>query len=131
MLRCASTNSKVMTSCKMSDVRELNFMNMNDYQNEALGTAVFPPQQAIQYLTLGLMNEAGEVGGKIKKYLRGDYGFDELQERISGELGDVLWYLAVLTDELELDLSAIAAENLLKLRKRKAAGTLKGDGDTR
>lgn len=106
-------------------------MNMNFYQQEAKKTAVYPESFATQYLALGLMNEAGEVGGKVKKWLRGDYDREELRSRIAGELGDVLWYLAVLSDELDIDLSEVAYDNLRKLRQRQAEGTLKGDGDNR
>lgn len=42
-------------------------MTMNEYQNLALETAVYP--QPIIYPTLGLTGEAGEVSDKIKKVL--------------------------------------------------------------
>ena len=43
-------------------------MNFNDYQREARKTAAYPPiGHGVIYPTLGLVNEAGEVAGKIKK----------------------------------------------------------------
>ena len=48
------------------------------------------------YPALGLVNEAGEVAGKIKKVFR-DKGGEinaETREALKAELGDVLWYLA-------------------------------------
>jgi NTP pyrophosphatase (non-canonical NTP hydrolase) len=47
------------------------------------------------------------------------------------ELGDVLWYVAQLASELELDLDEIAEENLQKLLSRQRRGVLSGSGDDR
>ena len=47
------------------------------------------------------------------------------------ELGDVLWYVAQLATELDLDLDEIAARNLEKLLSRQRRGVLSGSGDDR
>jgi NTP pyrophosphatase (non-canonical NTP hydrolase) len=47
------------------------------------------------------------------------------------ELGDVLWYVAQLASELELDLDEIAQTNLEKLLSRQRRGVLSGSGDDR
>lgn len=47
------------------------------------------------------------------------------------ELGDVLWYVAQLASELDLDLQAIADANLEKLLSRQRRGVLSGSGDER
>ena len=47
------------------------------------------------------------------------------------ELGDVLWYIAALADELGIPLEEIAIQNIEKLRGRHARGTIKGEGDNR
>ena len=54
-------------------------MTLNEYQQKALETAIYPREQKIIYPTLGLTGEAGEVADKVKKVLRGDKGlnFDE------------------------------------------------------
>jgi NTP pyrophosphatase (non-canonical NTP hydrolase) len=106
-------------------------MYFNEYTTQAIKTAVFPQRCALEYLTLGLMNEAGEVGGKVKKMLRGDYDEDKLRDMLQGELGDVLWYLAVLTQQAGLTLEDVAKANLEKLMDRKDRGVLKGNGDNR
>lgn len=49
-----------------------------------------------EYLSCGLAGESGEVVESFKKYLRKDYGIDEVRKRITSELGDVLWYTAML-----------------------------------
>ena len=48
--------------------------------------------------------------------------------KISDELGDVLWYCAALATDLNLTLGAVAGENLNKLSARKEAGTIGGSG---
>lgn len=110
-------------------------MDFNEYQKKALETALFPREHKIVYPALGLGNEAGEVMGKIKKWLRGDDGKDSLSEErreaLKDELGDVLWYLAVLAKDLDLDLSDVAEHNINKLHSRKERGVLHGDGDKR
>jgi NTP pyrophosphatase (non-canonical NTP hydrolase) len=111
-------------------------MKFNEYQTKAITTAVYPKHQALPYLALGLSGEAAEVANKVKKIIRGDYDNDptkaeEALASISKELGDTLWYLAVLANELGDDLSVIAAANLDKLAARAKANTIKGSGDER
>lgn len=87
----------------------------------------------IVYPTLGLVNEAGEVAGKIKKIFRdkgGEIGAEE-REALKSELGDVLWYLAQICTELDLTLEEVAAYNLEKLFDRLERGVIRGDGDVR
>jgi len=110
-------------------------MELNEYQKKALETAIYPEKYKVIYAALGLGNEAGEVMGKIKKWLRGDDGEGEMsperKELLKGELGDVLWYLAVLAKDLDLDLADIASANIEKLHSRKDRGQIMGDGDKR
>ena len=103
-------------------------MKMNDYQQQAVETAIYPSTAQVTYTAMGLANEAGEVLGKVKKIIRdGTFNRDD----IADELGDVLWYAAALARDLNTDLSAIAQRNLDKLASRKERGTLKGSGDKR
>ena len=83
--------------------------------------------------TLGLVNEAGEFAGKIKKVFRDKDGkiSPETREALKAELGDVLWYLAQTCSELELSLDEVAEANLSKLLDRQARGKIQGDGDNR
>ena len=82
---------------------------------------------------MGLGGEAGEVLDKVKKIMRDDGGVitDGRREAIKGELGDTLWYLAVLCTELGLSLDDVAAANVQKLKDRKERGVIKGSGDYR
>lgn len=87
----------------------------------------------IVYPTLGLVNEAGEVAGKIKKIFRDKGGAigDAEREALKYELGDVLWYLAQICTELGLTLEEVAAANIEKLSSRLERGQIRGEGDTR
>lgn len=104
------------------------------YQEKACETAIFPKNKAMEYLTLGLTGEAGEIANKVKKFIRDGAAKDEyLAKRIEigYEIGDVLWYCAVLADELDMNLGHIMEKNLEKLADRKKRGALSGSGDNR
>jgi NTP pyrophosphatase (non-canonical NTP hydrolase) len=108
-------------------------MTLDEYQTAARQTALFSSDHRVTYPALGLASEAGEVAGKVKKVLR-DHGgeFDPAQTAaIRDELGDVLWYVAVLAGDLGLSLDDIAAQNVEKLRSRMSRGTIQGNGDHR
>ena len=104
------------------------------YQRESRKTwNVIPMDHSIVYPTLGLVNEAGEVAGKIKKIFRDKGGVigDDDREALKGELGDVLWYLTQICTELGLSLEEVAAANIEKLFSRLERGQIRGEGDER
>jgi len=101
---------------------------LNDYQAWATTTAIYPNDQALAYLALGLTGESGEVADKIKKSIRDG---NSLGDDVAKELGDVLWYLSVLSHALGYSLDDVALMNMNKLNKRKAEGKLQGSGDNR
>ena len=105
-------------------------MDFLEYQAAARETAIYPRAAAIVYPALGLAGEAGEVADKVKKVIR-DGTKPDTHEQIVAELGDVLWYVAVLAWDLGVDLETVAQRNLDKLAARKAKGTLRGSGDKR
>ena len=107
--------------------------DLDMYQKVALTTAIYPREQAIIYPTLGLTGEAGEVANKVKKIIRdGSNSKDEkLVSEIKAEIGDCLWYIAVLANDFNIKLSDIASTNLIKLENRKEKGTIRGSGDQR
>ena len=106
-------------------------MNFNEYQKLARSTAVYPEEYKVVYPALGLCGEAGEVADKIKKTIRGDSSLDEVTGNIADELGDVLWYLAILADDLGVELEDVAKWNVDKLQRRMKSNKIKGDGDNR
>ena len=108
-------------------------MDFDQYQQAALGTAIYPQDNKLGYLALALCGEAGEVAEKVKKVLRDHDGVADADTcaAIAAECGDVLWYLANLADVLGYPLSQIAQMNVAKITRRKAANTLHGNGDNR
>lgn len=101
-------------------------MDFNEYQDKTEETAIYPEDEAIHYLALGLNGEAGEVAEKVKKAIRDDKELD-----LEKELGDVLWYLSRLADELGIEMDDVAETNLDKLFDRQERDKLHGDGDDR
>ncbi len=109
-------------------------MDFRTYQERSRQTAVYPGAgENPIYPTLGLCGESGEVADKVKKVLRDRGGVfsHEVRQALLLELGDVLWYVAQLATELELDLEAVASANLDKLASRAARNVISGDGDLR
>jgi NTP pyrophosphatase (non-canonical NTP hydrolase) len=109
-------------------------MDLRTYQQRARETARYPDVgRNTTYPTLGLCGEAGEVADKIKKVMRDRGGVIDaaVRDDLRLELGDVLWYLAQLATELELDLGEVAEANLAKLASRAARNVIGGSGDRR
>lgn len=108
-------------------------MKLNEYQYAALKTAIYPPHYEVIYPALKLSGEAGEVAEKVGKALRDDDGHisAELRMDLLKELGDVLWYIAVLAADVGFSLEDVAATNIRKLADRQKRGVLGGSGDNR
>lgn len=111
-------------------------MVVNEYQEAALSTAIYAGRgDNLIYPTLGLCGEAAELANKLKKPIRHtgvSVTFtDDFKREAAKELGDVLWYVAVLADELGYSLEEIAQMNINKLKSRQERGVLEGNGDNR
>ena len=110
-------------------------MTFDEYQKQALTTAIFNPDPLMDKTiwAMGISGEAGEVLEKWKKivaYQEGKISDQDLGE-IKKELGDVVWYVALLADSLGLSLNDVMQLNLEKLASRKKRNTQKGAGDNR
>ncbi len=132
-------------------------MELNEYQKAAMSTRL-PSSDNFSYMMFGLVEEVGELAGKISKGIRkgvssigldsevaeqmspGDVEANDIyfldaaedqREAIKKELGDVMWMIAGITDELGWSLEEICRENLRKLADRKARGKIDGCGDDR
>ena len=81
-------------------------------------SARYPMHKEKEYLMIGLMNEAGEVGGAYKKEIRDHVDNTDL---IIDEMGDVLWYLTRLCDVYDIKVSELMINNIDKLMGRMTA----------
>lgn len=108
-------------------------MTLNEYQEAALTTAVYPEEMRIIYPALGMCGEAGEVADKVKKVIRdNNQNFtNDRKHEIAKEIGDVLWYCATMAHDIGFTLQAIAQMNIDKLASRQQRGKLGGSGDNR
>lgn len=123
---------------------------IDDYQIATEGTAIYQDSVLaslnnysaswilenylkLAYCTMKLTGESGEVAELIGKALRDD-GMRITPERMDAlkkELGDVLWYISQLCNELGFSLQTVMQMNVNKLYDRKDRGVLHGSGDTR
>lgn len=108
-------------------------MTFQEYQTFSKSTAIYPEDRAIEYCSLGLASEVGEVLGKLKKLIRDKNGEMDAMDayKIASEIGDVLWYCARLSDEIGWDLLDVIELNIEKLTDRQDRSVLGGDGDIR
>lgn len=108
-------------------------MLIDEYRKWTRKTAIYPKENALEYVCLGLAGEVGEVCNKIKKVIRDDNKVltDKRREDIIDEFGDVMYYTARLADELNIDFMSIIDKNMSKLEDRLVRGVLKGSGDKR
>lgn len=113
-------------------------MELSNYQTEALRYAAYPERgNNFVFPVLALCEEVGELAGKCKKLMRdkavfvpGQVSMEDRVELVK-EMGDVLWYLAAVAEELNTNLDEIAQKNLDKIVSRHDRGVLGGSGDNR
>lgn len=110
-------------------------MTFDEYQKQAITTNLTKQDQLQELMqqVLGLGDESGEVLAIFKKWIR-DNGADINlldKQNVAKELGDILWYIAVVAHDLNISFDDIATANIEKLRSRKERGVLNGSGDNR
>ena len=123
---------------KPSDLAEMSInahqltvpLTLDAYQQQAAKTAIYPEDKEREYLVAGLAGEVGELASIFAKHWRADQEWLDYSE-VAAELGDVLWFITMLADEVGYDLTEVAQGNLDKLADRANRGKLKGNGDDR
>lgn len=96
-------------------------MNLNEYQKFCKKTAkkFNNKEKEIMTLGLGISGEAGDVAGCIKKTFSHQ---DNQENGIKENLGDSLWYIAMICNFFNWDLENVMEENIEKLKKRYPKG---------
>jgi NTP pyrophosphatase (non-canonical NTP hydrolase) len=111
-------------------------MTFDEYQKQALTTSHNSGVDPLLQTTIWAMGVAGESGEVIEKwkkivaYQNGQMSEQDLAE-LGKELGDVVWYIAVLAHNLGLSFDDIMQRNLDKLADRKKRNVIAGQGDNR
>lgn len=104
-------------------------MTLSDYQT-LVNQFLLPESNNREYLVYGLGAEAGEVLDVFAKAVRDNQGVVPL-EPLKKELGDTLFFVAMIAKKYGMTLDDVAISNVIKLRSRKERGVLKGSGDER
>jgi len=104
-------------------------MNLNEYQTKVIDTWI-SNEHDLERIVFGICGESGEIAEYFKKFYRGDFVTPDYT-LIRKELGDVLYYLAMLCNQLGMKLEDVMQVNLNKLDDRKKRNKLKGSGDKR
>ena len=124
---------------------ETYLKTFNEYQEFTKSLAVYntviwatteidSAEESLHYLypVLALAEEAGEVAGKVAKYVRKqDTDYQALRAAVGKELGDVAYQLSETARQFGYSLQEIIDMNVEKLTDRKERGVLVGEGDNR
>lgn len=80
-----------------------------EYTDYAVQTAVYPPEHVLAHNLFGVLNELYELQETMERITRTNTGNPYLEEEevldFMHEIGDPMWYMAQLTDWLDLDLA--------------------------
>lgn len=101
-------------------------MTLKEYQELCKKTAnkFENPEKEIMTWGLGVVGEAGDIAGCIKK----TYSHRNDQKiGIKENIGDTLWYMAMICNFFNWSLEEVLVENIEKLRKRYPEGFTEKD----
>lgn len=102
------------------------------YQQHVDATIVRAAASKLEFITLALCGETGELAEKVKKWMRGDYELtDEVKAGMAKELGDILWHVSRAATLIGYSFSDIARMNNSKLAVRLDDNKIGGSGDNR
>lgn len=102
-------------------------LTFDSYSKQAMSFRL--PSADYTYVVMGLVGEIGELYGSVAKSLRDHTPLE--RENLQKELGDILWFVTALTEDLGMNLGQVAEMNIHKLSARAVAGTIQGSGDNR
>ena len=98
-------------------------MNFSEYQNAAQKTDQAPyllldDIKSLMIPLLGLAGESGSLLNHYKRFLRDGEAYTIFRDRVSEELGDILWNVANIATKTRLNLDDVAKMNLEKIGDR-------------
>lgn len=90
-------------------------MDLTDFVSQAARTDnMSDPEEALTMGLMGIAGEAGSVISEAKKWFRDGKPMPGLRNILTEELGDLLWYIALVARRLDIDLNRVADANLRK-----------------
>lgn len=97
-------------------------MTGREYQRLAMVTKnnSLTADQQLDNAAMGLNGEAGEVIDIVKKARFQGHKLD--RAKLIDELGDVMWYAALLCEALDTDIDSVMTFNISKLKTRYPQG---------
>jgi len=97
-------------------------MNLKDYQKLCKNTAKKFSDKNLEIATwgLGVSGEAGDIASCIKKYYA--HQNKEVKDGIKENIGDMLWYTAMVCNHFNWSLDEILTANYQKLKNRYPEG---------
>ena len=102
-------------------------MELSEFQNMTAANEIYAVDDPVGFLLHGIVGEAGVLNHDYKKHLRDNSSKDVFSRRAYEELGDLMWYIARLAAQLDLDLADIAVSNLEKSKDRWGHSDVEGD----
>ena len=105
-------------------------MKFNEFQDLAMSTRL--ESANLLYALMGLVGEVGEVYSLLAKGIRDGVEDEEaFRDKVKKELGDVLWFVAAICEDMDYTMDECAEAVVKKLKDRKERGVLGGSGDER
>ena len=105
-------------------------MKFNEFQDLAMSTRL--ESANLLYVLMGLVGEVGEVYSLLAKGIRDGVEDEEaFRDKVKKELGDVLWFVAAICEDMDYTMDECAEAVVKKLKDRKERGVLGGSGDNR
>jgi NTP pyrophosphatase (non-canonical NTP hydrolase) len=104
-------------------------MQLDHYQSRAMSYRLSTANEVYALLNLG--GEIGEVLSTVAKFIRDGGDLKEYHQNLMKELGDVMWMVAAVAKDHNMELSEICKLNLDKLESRKIRDTIMGSGNDR
>ena len=91
-------------------------MDFSEYKKLALRTESQPRLSRIQHALMGMSTEVAEMMDNLKKHMfyNKDLDIDNLKE----EMGDVMRYMAILSDAINIPIEEVLEANIRKLKVR-------------